>query len=153
YKRHVHALRERYFVRVDLRKDRLLRQAEAVVAVAVEALGIHAAEVADTRQGDTNQSIQKFVHAPTAERHAAADLVALAKTKATDRHAGLGDLGALAGDLGELLRRFLHAVLVLKRLADAHVDGNLLQARQAELVGAAQLFGQRANYFLFVSFH
>ena len=37
---------------IDLREHQLLGQAQAVVAVAVEALGIDAAEVADTRQGD-----------------------------------------------------------------------------------------------------
>src|SRR5213593_514780 len=45
----VHALREIHLVRIDLGKHHLLGQTDRVVAVAVEALGIHAAEVANTR--------------------------------------------------------------------------------------------------------
>src|SRR5262245_35431035 len=43
-KRHVHALGERHLVGVNLRKHHLLGQAHAVVAVAVEALRVDAAE-------------------------------------------------------------------------------------------------------------
>src|SRR6266545_3287969 len=123
----VHALSERHLVGIDFGEDRLLRQAEAVVAVAVEALGVDAAEVANTRQGNADQAIQKLVHAAATQGHAAADLVTLAQTEAADRDLGLADLGALAGDLRQLLGGLLHAALVLQRLADAHVDDDLLQ--------------------------
>src|SRR3954468_11441462 len=78
HKGHVHALYEGDLVRIDLRKDALLVQTHAVVAVSVKALGIDAAEVADTRQGHADKPIEKFVHASAAQRHPAAYGVAFA---------------------------------------------------------------------------
>ena len=92
--------------------------------------------------------IQELVHPAAAERHPAADLVVLAETEAADGHLRLGDLSLLAGDLRQLVGRLLHAVLVLQRLADAHVDDDLLQARQAVDVLAAQLRRQLRAGFL-----
>src|SRR5437870_5216174 len=74
HERHVHALHERNLVRVDLWKHLLLRQTEAVIAVAVEALRIDAAKVADTRQRDADEPVEELVHAPAAQRHPTADL-------------------------------------------------------------------------------
>src|SRR5262249_4128417 len=112
-KRHVHALGERDLIRIYLRKHHLLGEAKAVVAVAVKTLGIHAAEVPDTRQGHTDQPVQEFVHPSAAERHPAADLIPLAEPETTHRLFGLRYLGPLAGNLGELIGRLLHPVLVL----------------------------------------
>src|SRR5204862_6120558 len=56
-----------------------------------------------------------------------------------DGLARLGDLGPLAGDLRELVGGLLDAVLVRQRLADAHVNDDLLQPRQAKHVRPAQL--------------
>src|SRR6185437_11704698 len=92
HERHVHALGEVDFVWVNLRKDGLLRQTHIIVAVAIEALRIDPAEVADTRQGNANQAIQKLVHTLAAQRDAATDGVALAEAKAADRNARQGDL-------------------------------------------------------------
>src|SRR5262249_39500641 len=83
----------------------------------------------------------------------AADLVALAEAEAADRQLGLGDQGALAGDLRELLGGLLHAVLVLQGLADAHVDDDFLQPRQAQAVGAAELLHQLPDDLLIVPFN
>src|SRR3954451_3226302 len=67
----VHALDEGHLVGVDLGEHLLLGQPQAVVAVPVEALGVDAAEVADTRQGDADQAVEELVHAPAAQRHPA----------------------------------------------------------------------------------
>src|SRR5438270_770491 len=84
-------------------------------------LGVDGAGVADTRQGDADEAVQELVHALAAERHPAADLVPLAEAEAADGHLRLGHLGALAGDLSELLGGLLHAGFFLGSLADAHV--------------------------------
>src|SRR5262245_59818183 len=54
--RDVHALREIDLVRVDFRENHLFGQAHAVVAVAVKALGIDAAEIANTRQSNADEA-------------------------------------------------------------------------------------------------
>src|SRR5262245_32970386 len=153
HKRNVHALDEVHLVRVDLGEHPLLGQPQRVVAVAVEALGVDPAEVADTRQGDRDQPVEELVHPPAAERHAAADLVADAEAEAGDGLLGPADLRPLPGDLGQVLRRLGHAVLVLQRLADTHVDDDLLQPRQAEPVGAAELLAQPLDDLVVVAVH
>src|SRR5262245_7245456 len=77
--RDVHALRMLNLVGIDLREDHLFGQAKAVIAVAVETVGVHAAEVADTRQRDRDQPVKKLIHPTAAEGHLAANIVALAK--------------------------------------------------------------------------
>ena len=51
----------------------------AIVAAAVEALAVHAAEVADARQGDVDQAVEEFVHLVAAQRDLAADRHVLAQ--------------------------------------------------------------------------
>src|SRR5712691_11368682 len=75
--RHVHALGKGHLVRVDLREDELLRQPEAIVAIAIETLRVDPAKVANTGQGDTDQPVQELIHAPAPQRNPAANLVAL----------------------------------------------------------------------------
>src|SRR5207248_2169206 len=119
----------------------------------VKALRVDAAEVTNTRQSDTDQPVQKLVHAPSAERHAAANLISLAEAKAAHGGPGLGNLWPLPRDLGQLVGSLAHAILVLERLAHAHVDNNLLQARQAELVLAAELLRQPGNNLFLIAIH
>src|SRR5205807_7412271 len=110
------------------------------VAVAVEALRVYAPEVPNTRESYADQSIEKLVHALTAQGHPAANFIPFPQTEAADRSLRLGDLRLLTGDLRELLRGLGKPVFVLERFADAHVHHDLLQARQAEHIGAAELF-------------
>src|SRR5262249_53436626 len=130
----------------------LFRQTHIIVAVAVEALGIDAPEVANTRQGDADQAIEELVHPLAAQRDTATDRVALAEAKAADSHSGLGDLRPLASNLRELLGRLFEAVLVLQCLANAHVDDNLLQPWQTVQVLAAQPLLEARDDFLAVAF-
>lgn len=57
---------------------------DRIVAVAVEALGVHTAEVANSRQGDVDQSIQEFVHPLAPQGDAAADFVTFAEAEGAD---------------------------------------------------------------------
>src|SRR5690606_38951180 len=70
---------------VDLWKHDVLLDAHGVVATAVEALGVQAAEVANARKRDVDQAIQKFVHALVAQRHLGADRHAFAHLEGGDR--------------------------------------------------------------------
>src|SRR5665213_4177487 len=66
-------------VEVDLREHGVFLDAEAVVAAAVEAFRIEAAEVADARQHDVHQPVDEVVHARLAQRDLAADGLAVAQ--------------------------------------------------------------------------
>src|SRR5487761_172309 len=83
---------------VDLRKDDLLAQAERVVAAAVEALAVDAAEVADSRERDVEQLVQEEPHAAAAQGRLDADRLARAKLERGDRLARLDERGLLARD-------------------------------------------------------
>src|SRR5690606_1132491 len=87
------------------------------------------AEVADTRQGDRHETIEELIHAGATQRHHAADGVALAALEASDRLAGLRHHRLLPGDLGHVTHRVIHDLLVGHRLAHAHVERDLGDAR------------------------
>jgi hypothetical protein len=61
----VHAPHLVDLVIVDLREHDVLLQAHGVVAAAIERLGVQAAEVADARQRDRDQTVEELVHAVT----------------------------------------------------------------------------------------
>src|SRR6266404_4378416 len=114
---------------VDLREDDLLAQAERVIAAAVERAGVQPAEVADARQRDRDQSVEELVHARTAKRHLRADRHSLTHLELRDRLAGPAHLRALAGDRGQLFDGRVEQLRVGLRLPHAHVERDLLQAR------------------------
>src|SRR5690606_27686525 len=127
-------------VLVDLGEDRLLRDTEGVVAVAVELLRRQAAEVADAGQGERDQAVQELPRAVTAEGDVRADGLALAQLELRNRLLRLGHDGLLAGDRREVCDRTLDDLAVAGCLADAGVDddlddaGNLHDVRVTELV-------------------
>src|SRR3712207_3157152 len=100
--RDVHAALPVDLVDVDLAEHRLLVEAERVVAVAVELLGVQAAEVADTGQGQRQQPVQELPHPVAAEGDLRADRHALAQLELRDGLAGPDDGRLLAGDGGEV---------------------------------------------------
>src|SRR5260221_7027358 len=113
----------------DFRKNDLLLDAEAVVAAAVERAARDAAEVTDTRDCHGDQPIQELVHALATQGHHAPDRISLADLERRDRLLGLGDHGFLAGDLGEIGNGVVQDLLVRRRLAHAHIQRDLLDAR------------------------
>src|SRR5262245_9976975 len=136
--RDVHALDELDLVEVDLREDDLLGDPEVVVPRLVERPGRQAAEVADAGDHDRDQAVEELVCPRAAERHLDADLLALAELEVRDRLARAGERGLLARDLAEVARRGVEPVLVLDRLAHAHRDRDLLDAREGERVVPAE---------------
>src|SRR6476661_7870818 len=100
-------------VLVDLVEHRLLREAEGVVAVAVELLRRQAAEVTDAREGDGDEPVEELPHPVPAQ------------LELGDRLARLGDHRLLAGDRPEVAHGALDELAVLGGVADAHVDDDL----------------------------
>ena len=129
-------------------KHQLLRQAQAVVAVAVEGVGVQAAKVAHAGQGQRNQPIQELVHPrprsvtlqpiamPSRSRKVGDALAAL------QRSGFWPVISASARDASS--RCFLSLIAA----ADAHVDHDLFQPRQREPVLAAELFRERGHDLL-----
>src|SRR4029453_8566128 len=56
------------FVEFDFGENRLVRNAESVIAVIIETPGRHAAKIANARQGSLDEALKKFVHALAAQR-------------------------------------------------------------------------------------
>src|SRR5579883_2704484 len=83
---------------VDLRENDVLLEAERIVAAAIEALRVKAAEVAHARQRDVDQAVEELKHPGLAQRHLAADRLALAQLVGRDRLARFGDHGLLPGN-------------------------------------------------------
>src|SRR5262249_39010270 len=115
---------------VDLRKDELLADTEREVAAAVERTRVETAEVADPRQRDRDQPVEELVHPCAAECHARADGHPLAHLELRDRLAGAPYLRALAGDRRQFLDCGGEQLRLGLRLADAHVQRDLLDARR-----------------------
>src|SRR3546814_6173268 len=81
---------------VDFGEHDLFLQSHRVIAASVERLRVHAAEVANARQRNRDQTVEKLVHPLAAKRHLAADRHAFAQLEAGDRLLGPGDDRLLA---------------------------------------------------------
>jgi hypothetical protein len=87
-----------------------------------------------------------------AQRHHRADRVALADLEPGDRLARLGHDRLLAGDLRHVGDRVVEQLLVAGRLADAHVEHDLLDARHLHHRLVPELLDQRGHHFVPVLF-
>src|SRR6185437_12853301 len=112
-----------------LREDDLLADPEREVAAPVERARAEASEVADPRERDRDQAVEKLPHPGAAERHTDADRHPFAQLEARDRLSRSADLRALTGDRGQLVERVLEYLRLGLRVADAHVERDLLQPR------------------------
>src|SRR3954454_15113390 len=126
--RDVHAPRDVDAVVVDLREDQLLGDAERVVAAAVELRG-QAAEVTDAGNGDADEAIEELPHAVAAQRDLGADGIAFTQLEAGDRLLRLRHDGLLPGDDLEIAHGGFEQARLLHGTADAHVEHDLLEAR------------------------
>src|SRR5712671_5771951 len=71
--RDIHAPRFPHLVEVDLGENDVFLDAERIVAAAVEALGVEAAEIPHPRQGHIDQAVDEFIHPGLAQRDLGAD--------------------------------------------------------------------------------
>src|SRR3954451_16641027 len=114
---------------VDLGEDQLLANAHRVVAPAVERPGVEASEVANSRYGDGDQAVEELPHAGAAQSDGDPHGHAVAHLEVRDRLARTADVGVLAGDDRQLLRRSLEHRRRLLGVADSHFERDLLQRR------------------------
>src|SRR6185436_16918744 len=149
--RDVHPLGTLDLVVVDLREDQVVPDPQGVVAAAVEALGRRAAEVAHARQRDGDQPVQELPHADAAQSHAAADRHALPHLEGGDGLLGPGDRRLLPGEGGHLLDGVVQDLDVLDRVADPHVQGDLLDPRHRHDVVDAELLAQARDDLVLIA--
>src|SRR5579872_983244 len=128
----VHAADHIDLVVVDLGEHELLAQAERVIAAAIERAARHAAKIADARQHDVHELVEKCVHALPAQRDLSPDLHAGAQLVGGHGLAGPSDHRLLAGDREEVGHGSIDGLRVGDRLAHTHVDDDLHQTRDLE---------------------
>ena len=133
----------------NLRKTRVgvvvsdkMDKTEGVVAAAVEAVAVNAAEVADTGQSNVEQAVNELVHTLTTQGDLCADGHALAQFEVCNALLGLADNGLLAGDLAQVSDDSIDNLDVLFCLAGSHVDDDLIQLGNLHHALVAELFVQ-----------
>src|SRR5262249_9799110 len=143
--RHVHAARLVDLHVVDLGKQQLIAQAERVVAAAVEAARGHALEVAHARQRDAHQAVEELPHPLAAQRDHRRDRLALSDLERRDRFLCAARDRLLARDPRQLVGAGIDDLRVGRRLAQAHVDDDLLDLRHRHHVLVPELLLQRRD--------
>src|SRR6185312_13667784 len=108
----VHAPHRLGLVVVDFDEDDVLLEPHGIVAAAVEALGVEAAEVTHARQGHCDQTVEELVHLVLAQRDLHPDRQALADLVGRDRLLGARDDDLLARDRGQIVDRRLDLLAV-----------------------------------------
>src|SRR5919106_296991 len=135
----VHPPRCVHVVIVDLRENKLLGYAEAVVTLAVEGPGVEAAEVADSREHDRQQPVEEVPHVITPQGDGGSDRHPLTDLEGRDRFPGPAHNRLLPGDGRQVLECTLQDLGVARRIPGAHVDHNLLGKRHLHDVLQPQL--------------
>src|SRR5215831_3908080 len=131
-----------HLVVVDLGEDDMFLDADRVISAAIEAFRRQPAEVAHPRQRDVDQPVDELVHARLAQRHLAADRLAVAHLEGGDRLSGFGDHRLLAGDEAEITGGGFDLLAVVDAFADAHIDDHFLDHRHLHAVLVAELIGE-----------
>src|SRR5690606_11538217 len=126
-----------HLVVLDLGEHHLLTYAEAVVAATVEAVRRHASEVAYARKRDVDETLEQQPLPRATQRHTQSHRHAGADLEVGNRLLGARHGRALQRDLRQLPARPLHDLGVLTGLAEAHVDDDLLDARNRHDVSVA----------------
>src|SRR5436189_1367181 len=88
--RDVHAPRFAHLVEIDLGENDVFLDAERIVAAAIEALRVEAAEVAHARQRHIDQTVDEFIHLGLAQRDLAADRLVFAQLEGRNRNTRIG---------------------------------------------------------------
>src|SRR5665811_179844 len=88
--RDVHAPRFPHLVEVDFGENDVFLDAERVVAAAVEALGVEAAEISHPRQRHVDQAVDELIHLGLAQRDLGADRLVFTQLEGRDRDPRIG---------------------------------------------------------------
>src|SRR5579862_2398270 len=145
----VHALHLVDLLVRNFREDQLIVQAEGVVAPSIKRLGRYAAKITHPWQNNIYEPVEKFIHTVSAQGDHGPDRLPLAHFERRNRLLRFGNDGLLAGDLPQFIHRGVENLRILRRLAHAHVDHNLVQAGNRHGILEFKLFQQRRCHFLF----
>src|SRR5262249_2581969 len=83
--RHIHSASLVHLHVIDLRKDQLISEAECVVPASIKSARRHAFEIADARQSNGHQAVEKLPHPLSSERHHRRDRHSLADLERRNR--------------------------------------------------------------------
>ena len=97
--------------------------------MAIELLVRQTAEVANTRQGGGQQTVEEFPHAVATQGDASANGLAFAQLEVSDGLAGSTDFRLLSGNGGEVFHSTIDALGIMSGGANTHVDDNLGETR------------------------
>src|SRR5207249_9500500 len=97
-----------------------------VVAAAVEAVRIEAAEVTNSGNGEADQPVEELPHAVAPQGDLATDRVSFPELEPGNRLLGPGDQRLLAADDRDITDGAFQQRRLLRRPAHAHVDDDLL---------------------------
>ena len=135
----------------DLGEDRLILDAERVIASAVEGFARHAAEVANARQCYRNESVEKFVRVLAAKRNFYSYRLSLAQLEVTDRFLRFDEHAVLSGYGIELRLSELNALGVVLYVAEAHIEHYFDKLRHFVDVFVAALFHELGHNLVAVT--
>ena len=114
----VHAAQLVDLVVVNFRENNLFGDTHCKIAAPVKLLGANATEVADSGNGNIDQTIKEFEHALVAQCDFATNRPAVTDLETRNRLARLGDDGFLASNLLHIRDRVLeHAVSDMEKIA------------------------------------
>ena len=119
----------------------MLFQAHGIVATAVEALAVDAAEVADTRHCNRDQTIQEFIHPVTAQGYFRTQRHFFADAETSNGFLGNGCHGLLTSNRCQIfLSRFGFLAVTDSFSTTADVQNDFVQTRDLHFVLVAELF-------------
>ncbi|EFH27902.1 hypothetical protein GVAMD_0969 [Gardnerella vaginalis AMD] len=137
-------------VRIDLMEHRLFRKTKVVITLTVKLVAIDTTEIADTRQSQSEQTIQEFPHTIATKSYVSTDSLTFAQMELSDRLLCLSYLWLLAGNQSEILNRTFDELRITSCSADAHRDDNLLHASHLHRISVAEFFLQGWYDFILV---
>src|SRR5919202_364154 len=147
----IQAPRGIYRIVGNLRENKLLPKSEREVSPPVKAPWVNSPEVPHARQRDRDQTIQKLPHPFATQRDPGADRHSFAYLEPCDALPRTPELWLLAGDARQIVHRTVQSAAVLRSLAHAHVDHDLLEPRYLHHVLVSELLSERRDNLLTIA--
>ena len=107
----------------------MFRQSHREVATAIKGLRAYTAEVTLPRNRNIDQAIKEFIHPRFAQRHLAANGVAVSDLEASNRFARQRDNHFLTSDGFEVRNSIVQLFTITDRLTNTHIQSDLSDTR------------------------
>ena len=141
----VHAANLIDFVVFDFWENKLLLDADGVVAATVEGIAADTPEVANTRQGDVHELVEEIIHASAAQCDFATDSHAGAKFPCRQGFASASDDGLLTGDSRQVVNSRIENFGIADSVAASHIDDDLFELGHLHDVGVGKFLRHGAD--------